>query len=81
MSDKKFLFAVSFDPKLSRFTVEDASNWVGAPVYDFEDFLSRNFEDDKESGVYYQLEDILQTAVIQVNKVIHSNAEQFDKGL
>jgi len=81
MSNKQFMFAVSFDPSTSRFKVEGVQNWIGEPVYDFADEQLRWLESDSETNLYDGLEDVLQMGIGHINNIFATNGVSFDKGM
>lgn len=80
MSNKQYMFVVSFNPSVSRFTLEPVGNWIGDPVYDFEDEQIRYLDSDSEARTYDGLEDILQMGLGHLNKVLADNNVMLDKG-
>ena len=80
MSNKQYMFVVALDPKTSRFKIEPVQNWIGDPVYDFQDEQVRGLDSDNEVREYDALEDVLQMGLGHINKIFDDNKVSFDKG-
>lgn len=81
MSNKQYMFTVSFDPISNQFKIEPVGNWIGDPVYDFEDEQLRNLETDSETTTYDALEDVLQMGLGHINNIFATNKVEFDRSL
>lgn len=81
MSNKQYMFTVSFDPISNQFKIESVNNWIGAPVYDFEDEQVRQLDSDSETTTYDALEDVLQMGLGHINNIFATNKVEFDRSL
>lgn len=85
MSNKQYMFTVSFDPISNQFKIEPVGNWIGDPVYDFGDDPSeeglRGLESDSEATTYDALEDVLQMGLGHINNIFATNKVEFDRSL